>query len=82
MHVTVENQLAEHHPAATDAMNRLVADGLRRHDALHAIGSVLAEELFVMPKFKRVHDPEVYSRRLPSLTAAAWRAARRTRKTE
>ena len=73
IHVAVENQLAELHPAATEAMHRLVAEGLRRHEALHAIGFVLAEEMFEILKSKRPHDPEVYSRRLQELTAAAWR---------
>lgn len=74
IHVTVETQLAERHPAATDAMNRLIADGLRRHEALHAIGSVVAAEMFEIVKSKRTHDPEAYSRKLQSLTATAWRA--------
>ena len=56
-------------------MNRLIADGLRRHEALHAIGSVVAAEMFEMLKSKRTHDPEVYSRKLQRLTVAAWRAA-------
>jgi hypothetical protein len=56
-------------------MNRLVLDGLRRHEALHAIGSVVAAEMFEILKSKRPHDPEVYSRRLQELTASAWRAA-------
>ena len=74
IHVAVETQLAERHPAATDAMSRLVADGLRRHEALHAIGSVVAAEMFDIVKSKRTHDPEAYSSKLQHLTAAAWRA--------
>lgn len=73
IHVAVETQLAERHPAVTDAMSRLIADGLRRHEALHAIGSVVAAEMFDIVKSKRTHDPEAYSRRLQHLTAAAWR---------
>ncbi|HEV8534007.1 MAG TPA: DUF1841 family protein, partial [Methylomirabilota bacterium] len=73
IHVVVETQLAERHPAATDAMNRLMADGLRRHEALHAIGSVVAAEIFDIVKSKRIHNPEAYSRELQHLTAAAWR---------
>jgi hypothetical protein len=73
IHAVVETQLAERHPAATDAMSRLVADGLRQHEALHAIGSVVAAEMFDIAKAKRTHDPEAYSRRLQDLTATAWR---------
>ncbi|HEU4369559.1 MAG TPA: hypothetical protein VFV05_15160 [Methylomirabilota bacterium] len=54
-------------------MNRLIAEGLRRHDALHAIGSVVAAEMYDIVKSKRTHDPEAYSRKLQHLTAAAWR---------
>jgi hypothetical protein len=74
IHVTVENQLAEGHPEATAAMARLLAEGLDRHDALHAIGSVVAHEIFDIVKVERQHDPEMYARRLRSLTAASWRA--------
>ena len=73
IHVAVETQLAERHPSATDAMSRLVATGLRRHEALHAIGSVVAVEMFDIVKSKRTHDPEAYARKLQDLTAAAWR---------
>ena len=73
IHVTVETQLAERHPAATDSLRRLVAEGLRRHDALHAIGSVVAEEMSDMLTSRRTHDPDVYSRKLQQLTAAVWR---------
>jgi hypothetical protein len=62
IHAVVETQLAERHPAATDAMSRLVADGLRRHEALHAIGSVVAAEMFDIAKAKRTHDPEASPR--------------------
>jgi hypothetical protein len=42
----VENQIAEGHESVVGAMARLTCAGLSRHDALHAIGSVLAEHLF------------------------------------
>jgi hypothetical protein len=72
--VTVESQLAERHPAATDALNRLTTDGLGRHEALHAIGSVVTAEMFEIVTARRAHDPEAHSRELRNLTAAAWRA--------
>lgn len=72
VHVVVETQLTEGHPAAIDTMNRLIADGLRRHEALHAIGSAVAAEIFDVVKSRRPHDPDAYSRRLQDLTAAAW----------
>ena len=45
-HAIVENQIAEGHPPAVRALARLIHEGLSRHDALHAIGSVVAEHFF------------------------------------
>ena len=73
IHVAVETQLAEGHPEATAALDRLLQEGLDRHEALHAIGSVLAEELFDVMKAKRPHDAAVYARKLTGLTASSWR---------
>lgn len=39
-HAIVENQIAEVLEPMVDAMARLMKDGLSRHEALHAIGSV------------------------------------------
>jgi hypothetical protein len=41
VHIVVENQLAEGLDDVSDAMARLRAEGLSRHDAIHAIGWVL-----------------------------------------
>ena len=45
-HAIVENQIAEGHAPAVRALARLIHEGLSRHDALHAIGSVVAEHFF------------------------------------
>jgi hypothetical protein len=74
IHVTVENQLAEGVEAALEALERLVSEGLDRHDAIHAIGSVVAEEMFAAMRDK-TFDPTRYEARLRALTAAAWRGA-------
>lgn len=42
-HVIVENQIAGELEPVVRAMARLMREGLSRHEALHAIGSVLAE---------------------------------------
>jgi hypothetical protein len=44
-HAIVENQIAVGLEPVIRAMERLNKEGLSRHDALHAIGSVLAEHL-------------------------------------
>jgi hypothetical protein len=77
IHVTVETQLAQDHPEATAALVRLLQEGLDRHEALHAIGSVLAEELFDVMKSKRPHDAAAYAGKLRSLTASSWRTKHR-----
>ena len=45
-HAIVENQIAEGLEPVLRAMKRLSAEGLSRHDALHAVASVVAEHLF------------------------------------
>ena len=45
IHVIVENQIAENIEPIVRAMSRLQREGLSRHDALHAVASVLAEHI-------------------------------------
>jgi hypothetical protein len=74
IHAVVENQLAEGHAAATATLSRLISEGLDRHDAIHAIGAIVAAEMFDMIKPQATHDPEQYAPKLRALTAARWRA--------
>lgn len=46
IHVIVENQIAEGHQPTVTAIARLMGEELSRHDALHAIGSVVAEHIY------------------------------------
>ena len=46
LHAIVENQIALNLEPVVRAMHRLRKEGLTRHDAVHAIGSVVAEHLF------------------------------------
>jgi hypothetical protein len=76
IHVIVENQLALGEGVVVNALARLQADALSRHDALHAIGSVLAVDLYQLMR-ESTDTGDVYSRyleRLDKLTAAQWRA--------
>ena len=77
IHNAVENQLAEGHLAATDALERLMAEGLDRHETIHAIGSIVAAEIFDLMKHKTPYDPDRYARRLRELTALRWRSGSR-----
>jgi hypothetical protein len=72
MHVAIENQLAEGHAAAAKALERLLAEGLDRHDAVHALGSVLATHMFEVMKHQRQFDEKAFSADLDALSAERW----------
>ena len=76
-HVVVENQaaLGEATPVP-ETLERLMDEGLDRHEAVHAIGSILMRIVF-----EAAHMPEDdgdinsnYNRELTMLTAAGWRS--------
>ena len=75
IHVVVENQLAENDEQVDRALARLMKEGLSRHDAVHAIGSVVAEELYAAMNLK--DTPESlrarYYAAIERPTAAVWR---------
>jgi hypothetical protein len=76
-HVVVENQVALGEATPVPAtLNRLMQEGLDRHEAIHAIGSILISIVFDV-----FQEPAVggdinarYSRELDTLTAAGWRS--------
>ena len=76
-HAIVENQIAGGLEPVTRAMDRLAKEGLSRHDALHAIGSVLAEHLTATMKAKDQDDASTeqarYNAALERLSAKEWR---------
>ncbi len=77
LHVVVENQLASGDPPeARRALARLLAGGLGRHDAVHAIASAVADATNVALSGGRF-DPAAYARALDALTADAWRRSQR-----
>jgi len=78
-HVIVENQLAMAEPTVVSTLKRLQDEGLSRHDAVHAIGSVLAEHIYELlkagPGPTGVDPNALYGQALKKLSAAAWRNA-------
>ena len=78
LHVIVENQLATAEAAVVETLERLQGEGLTRHAAVHAIGSVLLEHLnWLMQEAEAPSDVEPnarYFKRLERLTAAGWLA--------
>jgi hypothetical protein len=75
-HMIVENQLAMAEAAVVATLARLEEEGLSRHDAIHAIGSVLAEHVYDLLKEEPgppSGGPNVaYAERLSGLTAKGW----------
>jgi hypothetical protein len=77
IHVVVENQLALGEEVVVQTLTRLQREGLARHDAVHAIGSVLADNLYEVIQETDSSTGEAYRRyleRLQRLTAKDWRA--------
>jgi hypothetical protein len=77
IHVVVENQLALGEAVVVETLARLQREGLSRHDALHAIGSVLAADLYELMQESSEATGDTYRRyleRLQKLTAKNWRA--------
>jgi hypothetical protein len=73
----VENQLALGEEMVVKTLARLQGEDLSRHDALHAIGSVLAENLYELMQEGEASTGEsyqMYLERLQKLTAQNWRA--------
>ena len=66
-------------PIVVATLTRLQNEGLSRHDAVHAIGSVLAEHIYELLKGEPGSaggDPNAaYAEGLKKLTAAAWQNA-------
>ncbi|TMB07809.1 MAG: hypothetical protein E6J71_29280 [Deltaproteobacteria bacterium] len=79
IHVIVENQVAlgDEIPVRR-TLERLRAEGLDRHDAVHAIGSVTAKHIYdLLKESPPAGDPnEPYWAELENLTAEGWRHGR------
>jgi hypothetical protein len=76
IHVVVENQVAlgDKYPVKS-VLSRLMAEGLDRHEAVHAIGSVLTGQVFdaVKQKGSGTDLNAQYLDELNLLTAGGWR---------
>jgi hypothetical protein len=74
-HVVVENQLAENYEPTACAMTRLTMEGLSRHEAVHALASVVTEHIHDLLNAKADADSSkaVYAAAVERLNAATWR---------
>lgn len=77
-HVVVENQIAANDPPeARRALIRLLAEGLDRHEAVHAVGALMTEQMFDILKNKTPNDDakdKKYRADLENLTIESWQA--------
>ena len=76
IHTIVENQLAlEDQTIVRATLQRLMKAGLTRHDAIHAVGSVLSEHIYDLLHMESLpaegHAP--YYAALQQLTVEKWR---------
>jgi len=72
LHCVVENQIALQTVNVPETVSRLLRQGLCRHDAVHAIGSVVSEDIYELLKNESTFDPKKHRRRLEKLTAKRW----------
>ncbi len=76
VHAMVETQLAMGEKETLDAYNRLIRQGLKRHDTLHALGAVIIEGIHQsMQEDMNDESADVtirYKSRLRKLTAKKW----------
>lgn len=84
IHVVVESQIADAELPVGAVAERLMTEGLNRHEAIHAIGSVLVGYMSDLVRRTPSSDPGTdatpaedpnvaYFAELESLTAKAWR---------
>jgi len=68
IHTTIEAQIANGEPKETgEIVEALMRQGLSRHEAVHRVGTVLAEEIYDILKNKREFDRAGYVHRLKQL---------------
>lgn len=74
VHVIVENQLAEGVELLPETIAKLMRQGLNRHEAIHAIGAILTEDIFdIVRGEKAKFSLKQYRRKLEKITAKRWR---------
>ena len=74
IHVIVENQIAMEHVPVPATINRLIRQGLDRHEAIHAVGAVVSANIYDLTKgIETSWDQNQYRRKLEKLTARRWR---------
>jgi len=74
IHVVVENQIAMKLSPVPETIDKLIHQGLDRHEAVHAVGAVLSGDIFeLLGKSEDTWKAQQYRSRLEKLTAKRWR---------
>ncbi len=71
-HAVIENQLAMQLTDVNEALKKLLADGLSRHEAIHAIGAALAGHLWRIQHQPEQATEEAYLQEVRALNASKW----------
>jgi hypothetical protein len=77
IHAVIENQLAENDPPfVAKALLKLTNNGVSRHEAIHVIGSALAQQIWTMMAQKKEYDQQVYRNHIDHYVSErlAWEA--------
>ncbi len=73
-HAIVETQIADDSLPVRKVLDRLMSEGLDRHEAIHAIARVLSSHVYDMMQGEVAGDPNpAYFKELEELTAEKWR---------
>jgi hypothetical protein len=73
IHVLVENQLAMGVEFIPETIAKLTRQGLNRHEAIHAIGALISEDIFdVLNGNAEEFSQKKYRRKLEKITAKRW----------
>ena len=54
LHIEIENQIAKNIRPVNNALRRLKRSGMRRHDAIHAIGCIFIENVEILNEEKSI----------------------------
>ncbi len=72
IHQTAENQIANHDPPETaETLEALMQAGYTRHEAIHAIGRIVSDEIFEILRDERPFDEAGYVQALRELVQTA-----------
>lgn len=74
IHVIVENQLAMDVELLPETIKKLMRQGLDRHEAIHAIGAIICNDIYEITRGEKTEFlPKQYRRKLEKITAKRWR---------